>query len=113
MSDYQTILSNYERELKRGSLTLSVISFLKTPKYGYSLLELLVENGVPIDSGTLYPLLRRLEKQGILISEWSTEESRPRKYYSLSELGFQLYDELLRQWNQMVLQISEITKGDL
>ncbi|MFF9787458.1 Predicted transcriptional regulators [Streptomyces sp. SceaMP-e96] len=80
--------------------------------YGYALLESLGDAGVAVDSNTLYPLLRRLEKQGLLISEWNTEESRPRKFYRVSPEGARVRTGLLREWQDLGASISRLTKGD-
>jgi len=99
-------------ELKRGTITLAVLSQLKEPEYGYSLLEKLVNMKIPIESNTLYPLLRRLEKQGILLSQWSTKESRPRKYYKLSTLGEEVYELLKMEWSKSVDVMQKILKEE-
>lgn len=78
------LLNSLMTELRRGTLTLAVLSQLRTPQYGYSLVQLLEKSNVVIDQSTLYPLLRRLEKQELVKSSWDTTESRPRKYYVLS-----------------------------
>ena len=80
----KAIIANLLVELKRGTQTLAVLSLFKDKQYGYSLLQALEERDIPLEAGTLYPMLRRLETQGILTSEWDTEESRPRKFYALS-----------------------------
>lgn len=85
-------------ELRRGTIILSVLSQLKKPQYGYSLVVTLENKGVTIDPGTLYPLLRRLEKQELLTSSWDTESSKPRKYYQLSDYGYSIYQKLCNQW---------------
>lgn len=90
--------SNLLTELRRGTLTLAVLSQLKEPKYGYSLLQRLEQKHTTIEAGTLYPLLRRLESQGMLESSWNTDESRPRKYYVLSPHGMQVYHSLKTEW---------------
>lgn len=92
------ILNSLMTELRRGTLTLAVLSQLRTPQYGYSLVQLLERSGIAIDQSTLYPLLRRLEKQGLLSSSWDTSESRPRKYYVLSEFGAEIYLQLKEEW---------------
>ena len=92
------MIDNYTIELKRGTLTLAVLSQLKKPQYGYSLLEILTNHKIPIEAGTLYPLLRRLEKQGLLESLWDTEETRPRKYYTLTPYGYKVLDALTQEW---------------
>jgi len=89
------------QELRRGTLMISVLSQLMEPQYGYSLVTVLADRGVDIDAGTLYPLLRRLEKQGLLASQWDTDEARPRKYYLLSEIGKDVYGRLCTEWRKM------------
>lgn len=98
MGEEKDLLTNLVQELRRGTLILSVLSQLKEPKYGYSLVQSLEEKGVTIDPNTLYPLLRRLEKQGLLISEWEIGESKPRKYYHRTQVGNEIYLELRQQW---------------
>ncbi|MBI9010032.1 MAG: helix-turn-helix transcriptional regulator [Tenericutes bacterium] len=105
------IYTNYLVELKRGTQIIVVLSQLFDKEYGYSLLQKLIDKGVAIEAGTLYPLLRRLESQGILISEWDTTMNRPRKYYSLSEEGLKLYDYLLDEYFGMVKDVSKIVGG--
>ncbi len=89
-------------ELRRGTLVLSVLSQLHTPQYGYSLMQALTAQGLDIDQGTLYPLLRRLEKQDLLESEWVTDGSRPRRYYTLSKTGKVVLEALTAEWHHMV-----------
>lgn len=102
----QTILNNLEIELRRGTQTLAVLSLLKTKQYGYSLLQALEEKHVFIEAGTLYPMLRRLETQGLLVSNWDTQESRPRKYYELSEDGFIILAKLIEIYRDMTKQFA-------
>lgn len=85
-------------ELRRGTLILCVLSQLGKSRYGYALVQTLEEKGVPIDVNTLYPLLRRLEKQGLLCSEWNTQEAKPRKYYKRTVYGDEIYQKLASQW---------------
>src|SRR5690625_547107 len=92
------ILDSFLTELRRGNLTLAVLSQLRTPQYGYSLVQLLEELGVMIEQSTLYPLLRRLEKQKLLTSHWDTSGARPRKYYELSEFGEQVFHQVKMEW---------------
>jgi PadR family transcriptional regulator PadR len=94
-------VENLTSELRRGTLVLTVLSQLNQKQYGYSLNQSLAEQGVEIDQSTLYPLLRRLEKQGLLESEWSVEESRPRRYYVLSETGRGVLETLKQEWFAM------------
>lgn len=89
---------NLLQEIRRGALVLAALSQLKEEQYGYSLISSLAENGMEIDQGTLYPLLRRLESQGLLLSEWKVEGSRPRRYYVLNDTGRQVLDSLTEEW---------------
>jgi DNA-binding PadR family transcriptional regulator len=88
------ILKNLRHELRKGTLVLAVLSQLKQKHYGYSLVETLNKKGLSIDQNTLYPLLRRLATQGLLISTWEVVEPRPRKYYQLSDLGHKILNQL-------------------
>ena len=88
-------------ELRRGVIILACPSQLDQPGYGYELQQRLAELGMEIEQGTLYPLLRRLQEQGLLAEEWSVEGSRPRKYYVLTEAGRQARDALQEQWSRM------------
>jgi PadR family transcriptional regulator, regulatory protein PadR len=105
MSD---LILSLKTELRRGTLTLAVLSQLQTPQYGYSLVQRLEENNVTIDQSTLYPLLRRLEKQELLTSEWDTTENRPRKYYLLSEFGKGVFQQLKEEWLQTSVQLNSM-----
>ena len=87
MGEEKDLLSALLLELRRGTLTISVLSQMKEPKYGYALVQSLEEKGVSIDPNTLYPLLRRLESQGLLESKWETKGTKPRKYYQRTEYG--------------------------
>ena len=93
---------NTINELRRGVIVLAVLSQLNEEQYGYSLLKLLSEQGLELDQGTLYPLLRRLESQGLLSSDWNTEGSRPRRYYTISPEGQALLPRLTQEWNNIV-----------
>jgi len=93
---------NLINELRRGTLVLAVLSRLDEPRYGYSLKQRLAEGGLDVEQGTLYPLLRRLEKQGLLDSEWSVETSRPRRYYLLNQAGRETLDTLAREWRALI-----------
>ena len=97
-------------ELRRGTLVMSVLTQLSTEQYGYSLMQALTEKGVDIDQGTLYPLLRRLEKQGMLQSEWRVEESRPRRYYQINETGTAILEALTAEWRYMVDVMEQLLK---
>jgi PadR family transcriptional regulator, regulatory protein PadR len=93
---------NVVLELRRGVIVLAALSQLGTEQYGYSLLKKLAELGLEVDQGTLYPLLRRLEAQGVLESVWKLEESRPRRYYVISAEGKKLLPKLKKEWAGIV-----------
>lgn len=95
-------LRNAHSEMRRGMLTLSVLSQLQEPQYGYSLLQSLTDAGLEVEQNTLYPLLRRLEQQGFLDSDWSVEDSRPRRYYVLNTEGKEALTQLSDHWRSMV-----------
>ncbi|MCJ7703837.1 MAG: PadR family transcriptional regulator [Anaerolineales bacterium] len=101
---------NFISELRRGTLVLSVLSQLDEQQYGYSLRECLSDHGIEIDQGTLYPLLRRLESQGLLDSEWVLTESRPRRYYQLNEMGQDVLKTLVLEWQNMVAALDQLIK---
>ena len=101
MGDEKNLLLSLVMELRRGTLVLSVLSRLSTPKYGYALVQDLERSGVTIDANTLYPLLRRLEGQGLLESRWETGGTKPRKYYCRTETGTEIYRALRRQWEEL------------
>ena len=101
---------NTTNELRRGVIVLAVLSQLDQEQYGYSLLKLLSEKGLEVDQGTLYPLLRRLESQGLLSSDWNTEGSRPRRYYVISPEGQDLLPRLKDEWNKIVSMMERMLK---
>lgn len=90
------------QELRRGVLIIAVLSQLGEPQYGYSLMQRLAEQDLSIDQGTLYPLLRRLEDQGLLRSEWQIEGSRPRRYYVIADKGAEALRQLTAEWRSLV-----------
>lgn len=89
------------QELRRGTVVLACLQLLRTPDYGYALLQTLEQHGFHADANTLYPLLRRLEKQGYLTSEWNTGEARPRKFYRTSSSGAGLAAALIKEWRAL------------
>lgn len=95
-------LENVVLELRRGVIVLAALSQLGSEEYGYSLLKKLADLGLEVDQGTLYPLLRRLEAQGLLASVWKLEEARPRRYYVLSAEGKKLLPKLKKEWAGIV-----------
>lgn len=112
VSTNEELIQSLAVELKRGTLVLLVLSQLRQPEYGYSLVQKLEQKQTPIEAGTLYPLLRRLEKQNLLKSEWDTSESRPRKFYILSEQGKQVYEELKTEWLTLSKKLEVILMED-
>ena len=101
MGEEKDLLSSLLLELRRGTLTISVLSQMKEPKYGYALVQSLEEKGVAIDPNTLYPLLRRLENQGLLESRWETGGAKPRKYYQRKKYGTEIYEKLKAYWQNL------------
>ena len=106
------LLDSLSTELRRGTLTLAVLSQLQTQQYGYSLVQLLEKSGIAIEQSTLYPLLRRLEKQELVESIWDTTESRPRKYYILTDFGVEVYDKLKEEWIKNSKELYKLLEGD-
>ncbi len=94
-------LEKIGQELRRGVVILAALSQLRQKKYGYDLISHLAEQGLEIDQGTLYPLLRRLEAQGLLDSEWNVDGARPRRYYVLNAAGQAMLTELAREWRAL------------
>ena len=99
------------QELRRGILVLAALSQLKEEKYGYALINSLAEKGLEIDQGTLYPLLRRLESQGLLLSEWNVEGSRPRRYYVISSDGIMVLQKLADEWRELTSVMERLLTG--
>jgi PadR family transcriptional regulator, regulatory protein PadR len=96
-----TSFPQLELELRRGVVVLAALSQLAAPRYGYELRQALADRGMPIEEGTLYPLLRRLESQGVLTSEWRTDAGAPRRYYVLSPAGHALLRQLTETWQTL------------
>ncbi|MEO5772999.1 MAG: PadR family transcriptional regulator [Sphingomicrobium sp.] len=99
-------------ELRRGALGLAVLATLREERYGYTLRQMLDDAGIQIDEGALYPMLRRLESQGLLTSEWREEGKRNKRFYRLSQGGEQVLGRLLSEWNAMTASILELSQGD-
>lgn len=110
--DLTELLAGGRQELRRGTVVLACLLLLRRPGYGYALLDQLRDLGFAVDANTLYPLLRRLESQGVLVSEWNTEESRPRKFYRTSPAGDRLAAELLDDWKRLDTSIRALDQGD-
>ncbi len=111
MGDAET-LDRLELELRRGVVVIATLSQLRTPRYGYELRQTLAQGGMPIEEGTLYPLLRRLEAQGLLRSEWRIEDGPPRRYYSLNADGRRLLKKLTESWQGMNGAMARLLKED-
>jgi PadR family transcriptional regulator PadR len=101
---------NIVSELRRGVISIAVLSQLEEEQYGYSLLKRLTAEGLEIDQGTLYPLLRRLESQGLLQSSWRVESDRPRRYYVMNEQGRQVLRQLTKEWENLVIVLDGMLK---
>lgn len=108
MTVAENLFENLKLELRRGCLTLAVLGQLKQEHYGYTLRKALSERGLEIDESTLYPLLRRLETQGLLVSEWREEEKRNKRFYRLSADGERMLGQLLQEWNDLNQSITNI-----
>jgi PadR family transcriptional regulator PadR len=106
------LFENLRLELRRGSLVLAVLAQLRSEQYGYSLRKALEERGMEIDEGTLYPLLRRLESQGLLLSEWREHEKRKKRFYRLSPDGAEMLGQLLAEWASIGASLDDILKAD-
>jgi PadR family transcriptional regulator PadR len=108
MTIAENLFENLRLELRRGGLTLAVLAELRREYYGYTLRKALAQRGLEIDESTLYPLLRRLETQGLLTSEWREEEKRNKRFYRLSSDGEQIFAQLLDEWQAINASINSI-----
>lgn len=102
------LFENLRLELRRGSLTLAVLAQLRTERYGYTLRKALADDGLEIDEGTLYPLLRRLEVQGLLVSQWREQDKRNKRFYRLSPAGEVILGQLLQEWQGINASLDKI-----
>lgn len=100
-SELDNLFENLRLELRRGCLVLAVLAALRNEQYGYTLRKSLAGAGLAIDESTLYPLLRRLESQGLLISEWREEDKRNKRFYKLSPTGKIIFKQLSAEWASM------------
>ena len=100
-SQIQSVFENLRLELRRGSLILAVLGALRIEQYGYTLRKTLEDAGLPVDEGTLYPLLRRLESQGLLESQWREEDKRKKRFYRLSSTGADVFARLMTEWQSI------------
>ncbi len=106
--DSTALFDHLRLELRRGSLVLAVLAALRTERYGYTLRKTLSDQGMEIDEGTLYPLLRRLETQGLLESQWREEDKRNKRFYRLSAAGKQTLKLLLAEWKAINQSLNDI-----
>lgn len=111
MTDDEALVAHLG-ELRRGTIVLACLRLLREPGYGYRLLEELQGRGFDTDANTLYPLLRRLEKQGHLTSEWNTDEARPRKFYRTSDAGHRLAAALTDDFHAIASAIDALPQED-
>ena len=105
------LFENLRMELRRGAVIVAVLAQLRAEDYGYGLRKALAERGMAIDENTLYPLLRRLEAQRLLTSEWREEDRRNKRFYRLSPEGESILERLLAEWNQINASLDRIIKG--
>jgi PadR family transcriptional regulator, regulatory protein PadR len=110
--DMDEVTAGHIQELRRGTVVLACLVRLREPDYGYALLESLNDRGILVDGNTLYPLLRRLDKQGLLVSEWNTDEARPRKFYRTSPAGETLAATLIADWRRVDDALTNLTQGE-
>ena len=100
-TDSLSPFDNLRLELRRGCLVIAVLAALRAEQYGYTLRKVMADRGMAIDEGTLYPLLRRLESQGLLVSEWREEDRRNKRFYRLSPDGTVVLEQLLAEWRSI------------
>jgi PadR family transcriptional regulator PadR len=106
----ENAFENLKLELRRGCLVLAVLAQLRVEHYGYTLRKALADDGLEIEESTLYPLLRRLETQGLLTSEWREEEKRNKRFYRLSKDGKLVLKQLLDEWRTMGASLNRILR---
>lgn len=107
------LISGFLQEMRRGTVILCVLAKLQQPAYGYNLVADLARRGFAIEANTLYPLLRRLEGQGLLQSAWNTDAAKPRKYYSTTDFGRDVLVELKAHWHNAVQSMNKILEDDV
>jgi DNA-binding PadR family transcriptional regulator len=104
-------IDNLILEMRRGAIVLATLSQLKEEQYGYSLMKSLADKDFVVEQSTLYPLLRRLEDQGMLVSDWRLEGARPRRYYKISPEGIKILKRLEAEWTHMVQTMEQMIGG--
>ena len=110
MSESEEIVNKLRLELRRGALPLAILAQLREEHYGYSLRREIGNQGLDVEEGTLYPLIRRLEKQGLLQSEWRQDDKRKKRYYIISPLGEEVLTILVAEWRTLNQSIDVILK---
>ena len=110
--NHNDIVAGLVQELRRGTLIILVLSQLREPMYGYNLVKKLQDNDIPIEANTLYPLMRRLESQGLLKSEWETSEAKPRKYYKITDDGLIVLERAIEHWNNFSNNVNNLLEGN-
>lgn len=110
--DHDDLVRTHLQGLRRGTVVVASLTALRSPGYGYGLLQTLADHGFSVDANTLYPLLRRLEDQGLLTAEWSTAEARPRKVYRTSAAGEEILQLLLDDLDAVRSSIAGLTERD-
>lgn len=105
------VLGAHRQELRRGTIVLACLLALRAPEYGYALLKRLDAVGIPSDGNTIYPLLRRLEERGLLVSEWNTDDARPRKFYRTSPSGSDLATRLMSDMSTLTESLHSLNGG--
>lgn len=103
----EEIIVSMQQELRRGILVLCVLKELEEPMYGYSLIGTMEEKGIKLEANTLYPLMRRLEAQGLLVSEWDTAGTKPRKYYRITDEGRAVSARMEKAWRDTVASMDK------
>lgn len=106
------VVSGLVLELRRGTLILLVLSQMKEPTYGYNLVKKLNDRDIPMDANTLYPLMRRLEGQGLLKSQWDTGEGKPRKYYQITPDGQEVLEKTKQYWDKFSMNVNAMLEGE-
>jgi PadR family transcriptional regulator PadR len=107
------VLENLRSELRRGSVIVAVLEQLRTEQYGYTLRKSLEKHNLMMEEGTLYPLLRRLESQGLLVSEWREQDKRNKRFYRLSQQGELILAQLLLDWEELNSALNSILKREV
>ncbi len=106
--DTKELVSSLVLELRRGVVILLSLGQLKTPTHGYNLVRQFQQNGIPVEANTLYPLLRRLETQGLLKSEWDTSGAKPKKFYTTTEKGVEVFKTVKKQWKEFSQNVENL-----